>query len=351
MLKCARATFFAAVLCFGFSVSAQTLPCPTGTLANVLGTSCSVGSIIFNFGPDFQAGLTSTFLTRQITPAEIGFIPLQSEHSVGFRLVLNFADVPPANGFSHHFVRFSYTPQAAPGSEIRAQSLSMDAQAQGGSPDGIGFVQAVDEQFYPNSGLLENLDQLDIEQGVSLLNQLSDSQILEVPGLLSTGSEISWIFHNSDLAPFQPKTLPLLLLLPHFCTLLVLFFLFPDWPLLAIRISTFRVLLPPSWSSITNSGRMVGSYQDFAGNFHGYVQETDGSFVTIDVPGAPNTFGEGLNERGDVVGGFTGPMVTRMVSYNTMESSVPLRSLVRASLHLSPLITRVKSLENINPPI
>jgi probable HAF family extracellular repeat protein len=51
---------------------------------------------------------------------------------------------------------------------------------------------------------------------------------------------------------------------------------------------------------------MVGSYQDFAGNFHGYVEDADGSFVVIDVPGAPNTFANGLNEHGDVVGGFTG---------------------------------------------
>ncbi len=305
MLKYIRATFFAAVLCFGFSVSAQTLPCPAGTLANVLGTSCSVGSLIFNFGPDFQAGLTSTFLTRQITPAEIGFIPLQAEHSVGFRLVLNFADVPPANGFSLHFVRFSYTPQAAPGSEIHAQSLSMDAQAQGGSPDGIGFVQAVDEQFYPNSGLLENLDQLDIEQGVSLLNQLSDSQILEVPGFLSLGTRAARSTVRLDTFSIENSS----------DSLASATFLYTTGPLLPIPglapLSYTNIDLPgvatTFVSNITNSGRMVGSYQDFAGNFHGYVQDADGSFAAIDVPGAPNTFGDGLNERGDVVGGFTGP--------------------------------------------
>src|SRR5690348_11641026 len=98
MLKCARATFFAAVLCFGFSVSAQPFPCPTGTLANVLGTSCSVGPIIFNFGTDFQGGTFSNALNGQITPADIGFFPVQSDNKVGFRLILNFVDAPP-NGF------------------------------------------------------------------------------------------------------------------------------------------------------------------------------------------------------------------------------------------------------------
>jgi hypothetical protein len=97
MLKCARATFFAAVLWFGFSAYAQSLPCPAGTLANVLGTSCSVGSLIFNFGTDFRGVTFSGGLFGQITPADIGFVPLQLDNKVGFRLVLNFVDGPPSN--------------------------------------------------------------------------------------------------------------------------------------------------------------------------------------------------------------------------------------------------------------
>jgi len=302
MFKCARATFFAAVLCFGFSVSAQTLPCPTGTLANVLGTSCSVGSLIFNFGTDFQGGTFSNVLNGQITPADIGFFPVQSDNKVGFRLVLNFVYAPP-NGFSVHFISFSYTPQAAPGSEIRAQTLSMDAHVQG-TPGGVGLVQAVDDQFYPNSGLLESVNQIDIEQGVSLSNQLSNSHILEVPGLLSTGSGFAFATTRINTLSTGDSS----------DSLASATFLYTTGPLIPApglaALSYTNIDLPGVAAtfvvSITNSGRMVGSYQDFAGNFHGYVQEADGSFVTIDVPGAPNTFGEGLNERGDVVGGFTG---------------------------------------------
>jgi probable HAF family extracellular repeat protein len=302
MLKCARATFFAAVLWFGFSAYAQSLPCPAGTLANVLGTSCSVGSLIFNFGTDFRGVTFSGGLFGQITPADIGFVPLQLDNKVGFRLVLNFVDGPPSNDVNEHFAQFSYTPQAGPGSEIRVQSVAMDAHA---TPGGFGFVEAVDREFYPNSGLLQNIAQIDIQQDVSVLNQLSDSHILEVPGLLSIGEGqvgaattlLQTFTEGNSSASLASAT-----------------FLYTTGPLLPIpglaALSYTNIDLPGVAAtfvvSITNSGRMVGSYQDFAGNFHGYVQDADGSFVTIDVPGAPNTFGEGLNERGDVVGGFTG---------------------------------------------
>jgi hypothetical protein len=304
MFKCARATFLAAVLCFGFSVYAQPLPCPAGTMANVVGTSCSVGPIIFNFGNDFQGSTFSGFVGGPITPADIGFVPVQSDNKVGFKLVLNFVDAP-TNGFgSDHFVSFSYTPQAAPGSEIRVQSLSMDANAQA-APGGVGFVDAFDSQFYPNSGFLQNFAEIDIQQGVSFANQLSDSQILEVPGLVSTGSGSPGA-STTELGTFATAN--------SSASLASATFLYTTGSLLPIpglaALSYTNIDLPgvatTFVSNITDSGRMVGSYQDFAGNFHGYVEETDGSFVTIDVPGAPNTFGDGLNERGDVVGGFTG---------------------------------------------
>jgi probable HAF family extracellular repeat protein len=305
MLKCARATFFAAVLCFGFSAYAQPLPCPAGTLANVLGTDCSVGSIIFNFGTDFQGFTFSGGLFGQITPADIGFVPVQSDNKVGFRLVLNFVDGNSNPVFGdEHFVTFSYIPQAAPGSEIRVQSLSIDANVQA-TPGGTGVVQAFDFQSYPNSGPVSNFAGIDIRQGVSLANRLSNSQILEVPGLLSVGSG-SPGFATTQLDTFSTGG--------SSDSLTSATFLYTTGPLVPTpglaALSYTNIDLPgvaaTFVSNITNSGRMVGSYQDFAGNFHGYVEDPDGSFVTIDVPGAPDTFADGLNERGDVVGGFTG---------------------------------------------
>src|SRR6266853_3009910 len=302
MLKCARATFFAAVLCFGFSVYAQPLPCPAGTMANVLGTSCSVGSIIFNFGNDFQGFVFSGVVSGQMTPADIGFVPVQLDSKVGFKLVLNFVD---GNGFSSdHFVSFSYTPQAAPGSEIRGQSLSVDAHVQT-TPGETQIARVIDSQFYPNSGPFVNFAGIDIRQDVSLLNQLSQSLILEVPGLLSTGSGSAG-FPTTLLQTFTEGN--------SSASLASATFLYTTGPLLPTpslaALSYTNIDLPgvaaTFVSNITNSGRIVGSYQDFAGNIHGYVEDADGTFVTIDVPGAPATEANGLNERGDVVGAFTG---------------------------------------------
>src|SRR5215471_10569805 len=99
----------------------QTVPCQPGTMANVLGTSCSVGPIIFNFQNDFSAN-TETFNQgivggRAISPSEIGFVPIQDHDQAGFKLSTNFSDGPGSDNtfFGSHFVRFSCTPQAAPG--------------------------------------------------------------------------------------------------------------------------------------------------------------------------------------------------------------------------------------------
>src|SRR5690349_9573828 len=76
----------------------QVQPCPQGTFANVLGTSCSVGSLVLNFqtfvfGGGFfsQDGVTTSF---PITPSDIGFMPVQANGLSGFRLDLNFVTGP-----------------------------------------------------------------------------------------------------------------------------------------------------------------------------------------------------------------------------------------------------------------
>ncbi len=151
----------------------------------------------------------------------------------------------------------------------------MDANVQA-TPGGIEFVQAFDSQFYPNSGFLQNFAEIDIQQGVSLANQLSDSHILEVPGLLSTGSG-SPGFSTTQLGTFSTAN--------SSASLASATFLYTTGPLLPTpglaALSYTNIDLPgvaaTFVSNITNSGRMVGSYQDFAGNLHGYVQDADGS--------------------------------------------------------------------------
>jgi uncharacterized membrane protein len=55
--------------------------------------------------------------------------------------------------------------------------------------------------------------------------------------------------------------------------------------------------------AINDAGQIVGSYDDAAGNQHGFV-DTNGSFTTIDFPGGVMTTLTGINNAGDIVGNF-----------------------------------------------
>jgi probable HAF family extracellular repeat protein len=48
----------------------------------------------------------------------------------------------------------------------------------------------------------------------------------------------------------------------------------------------------------------VGSYDDDTGT-HGFFRDTDGTFTTLDFPGATGTGAGGINNDGDIVGGYT----------------------------------------------
>ena len=57
--------------------------------------------------------------------------------------------------------------------------------------------------------------------------------------------------------------------------------------------------------SINNNGNIVGSFQDSSGFFYGYfLDRVGGTFTTIDIPGAGNTFVFGINNVGQMVGSF-----------------------------------------------
>jgi hypothetical protein len=55
---------------------------------------------------------------------------------------------------------------------------------------------------------------------------------------------------------------------------------------------------------ISPSRRAVGTYQDAAGRFHGFIVDRHWKFGTIDYPGATLTRAFGINPRGDVVGNY-----------------------------------------------
>lgn len=138
------------------TATAQTSPCVPGTLAQVLGTSCSVGDITFNFQGSFSGSLivddqgASTLVP--ISPSDIGFTPVRRDRRAGFQLTTNFLDGPgPDSTFvSDRLVTFSYTPQANPGFDIVEETLALDASSQDALPSG-DTVNVSDFQTFPNN--------------------------------------------------------------------------------------------------------------------------------------------------------------------------------------------------------
>jgi uncharacterized membrane protein len=271
------------VICLPIACPAQQ-PCQPGSLANVLDTSCTVGPITLNFGTSFLSG---------VAPSAIGFVPVVSGNQAGFTLVMNF--VENNNG---QVVQFEYTPQAAPNSEIRAETVTMDAGAQG-APQGIALVEILDFQSYPNVGFMDPPQTIiDIEQGNVINFILSSQVILPVPGFVSTGStpfttELSCIAGEGSSASLASAT-----------------FLYSFGPIVpappAAAYSFSNIDLPDAAnttvSNLNNAGSIVGTFQDAAGNFHGYVTGKDGTTTVVDFPDSTGTFAEGLNDRGDVTG-------------------------------------------------
>ena len=52
---------------------------------------------------------------------------------------------------------------------------------------------------------------------------------------------------------------------------------------------------------INNLGQIAGSYSDSAGNSHGFLY-TGGKYVTVDAPGAMDTYVYGINDFGQILG-------------------------------------------------
>jgi probable HAF family extracellular repeat protein len=287
-------------------VTAQTSPCQAGTLANVLGNSCSVGNLTLNFQSNFSGGSVITdsgLISRTpITPSDIGFFPFQVGDQAGFKLALNFVDGPgtDVSFFSGHLVQFSYAPQANAGFDITRQSLTMDGSV-AGAPSSSAFVQILDFQTYPNSGFTATDTALDNENNVSVTAILTDSVFLPFPDLLSTGF--------SGAATTQLFSFTTQLAQASLTSATFLYAVGPKGGPPLAPLTYNNIDLPGAnstfVSSINNSGKTVGFFQDAAGVFHGYITDKQDGFTQIDFPGAIATFGDGLNDRGDVVGGYT----------------------------------------------
>jgi len=287
------------VLLFVLPGHSQTAPCQPGTLANVLGTSCSVGPVIFNFDTVFSGNfftLPSEFGT--IFPGDIGFVPIRDGDRVGFKLVTNFTDGVGGDG-AHQFA-FGYTPQAAPGFDLRRQELNMAASVQG-APSDFVLADVVDTHVYPVSGEVFLETKIFDQNGVTSQNQTSQSLFFVAPELLSTG-------HPFDTFAVRVADLAFGSAVSRLNSVTILYTSGPIAPPRLAPLTYTNIDLPGVLgtfvSNITNSGRMVGTYQDAFGALHGYVAEPHGGFTSVDVSGSLATFANGLNDHGDIVGTY-----------------------------------------------
>ena len=297
--------FFCGVL----NLSAQNPPCPAGTLANVLGTSCSVGSLTLNFQNNFfgqfsVAEIGVPINPVPISPAQIGFTPIIQGNQVGFKLTTNFVDGPGSDSgsFTGRTVQFSYTPQANPGFDIVGEVVQIDATAQGSTAD-TASESVIDFQDYPNI-FSSSPNAFISDQNGNVSSHLMDHFDLPAPALFSVGfgghPEIPTTFFQADTTGFGQTTLK---------SATFLYNIGPVGPLPLAALTYQNIDLPGTAStfvsSITNGGRITGSYVDAQGVNHGYVTDNQGAFTTIDFPNATATFGGGLNNRGDLVGSYT----------------------------------------------
>jgi len=287
----------------------QIQPCQQGTLANVLGTSCSVGSLVLNFrtpftgGADFiQDGVSTSF---RIFPSDIGFIPVQANGLSGYKLVLNFVTGPgtDATFVGNHLVQFGYTPSSAPGFEIRAVESQAEATAQA-PPQGTAIEDVSDFQVYQVTGFQNTDSFFAIDPSFTFPPEhLTDHFFLEFPSALSTGGGV-----------FDPLTTQIsdFVLGTGSGTLISATFLFQMESILPVPpeapLAYTNIDIPGASNSfasnINSSGQIVGGYVDSLGTEHAYVTDKRGGFTTVDFPGAVSTFGSGINDQGDVVGSY-----------------------------------------------
>src|SRR6478672_11863957 len=119
MMKGTKSLAAIILACYSLICVGQSAPCPTGTLANVLGTSCTIGGLTFNFQTFFNANTFTVDLNNNsslifFTPDQFAFAPIDNGAQAGFQITTNFLDDPSANGLqsSSHIEDFFYNVQA-----------------------------------------------------------------------------------------------------------------------------------------------------------------------------------------------------------------------------------------------
>jgi hypothetical protein len=309
-LKKKFGTFLFVFLLASLTCLAKIQRCPTGTLADVMGTTCTIGDITYTFGTDFHGfttvddQATNVFSTTFFGPDAIGFVPIASANQSGFQLVPNF--VANTNGTGLFFVetlaKFSYGLQANDTSEVLSETVTIDGDI---TQTNFAFIQGFDVHTFNNQSFAQAGPTDIFAFGALAFNQPTVTSTLPEPGISAgivnpDGSGFTTEFfaqaEGGDIANLRSST-----------------FLYTTAP----RVTTppagnfrFQSVDIPGESAIAqginNLGQIVGNLQDSFGSTHGYVQ--DGlNLRQIDFPNATSTFAEALSNSGMVAGGYSDP--------------------------------------------
>lgn len=291
--------FKLAVVCLLFCSTsltvAQSPACPMGTMANVVGTTCTIGNLSFTFTTDFQGTSTTNvgpeLITTSAAPSDVAFIPVNSATQTGFMLKPLFA-VDPVTRRLFFKVNFRYSTQVIGSYEITSETVSVAGNV---TQTVFGAIAAFDQESYPDGSDTVADPIVSFNTISGLFSDSSVTAILKIPylGIPDPGTSfISSTGFDTDL--------------PQFDSASFLFVVVPQAPLPPPARYTFTIIdLPgiPSTSAngLNNNGKIVGQYGDIDGNSHGYV--SDGiSFTTIDPPGSTYASAVSINDSGDIVG-------------------------------------------------
>lgn len=298
------------MVCSSVSGLGQAPACPSGTLSNVLGTSCTIGNLTFNFQNNFQGFAQTTDLATNTVhtvffgPDAIGFTPVASGNLAGFQLVTNFVDNANGSGlfFSAHAAHFSYSAQVNGAFEIVGESAQLAGSI---TQVDVANISAIDDQCFTNGFCLQVAPAVNFDARFGFSNNNpSVSATLAAPALAGTGSgEIPSFTTAVNSFAFLGDTAIL-------NSASFLYTVAPQIPFPPPANLQYRIIdLPGEQATfalaINNQGDIGGSLLDFAGNSHGYVSDSEGENLRlVDFPGATSTNVLGMNDLGDVVGEY-----------------------------------------------
>jgi len=311
------------VACCSLMCAGQSSPCPTGTLANVLGTSCTIGPLTFNFQTFFNANTVAVDLNNNstlnfFTRDQFAFTPIVNATQAGFQITTNFSDDPGNRGLlsSSQIVEFFYNVQANGTAQIFGETASLVGAVGQGGP---GDVIVIDRQLTPDQQLIPLQARLFFDPNSGLFSLPVDTDFLLTPitgTLVQTfdpannieGTVLATDASGAGQAGLTSGTLLYTLVAPP-----------PPPPpppppqppptLPAANLIYTTIDIPQAQltfpEGINNSGQIVGAFTDSSGVTHGYLADKGGNLSTvIDFPNAAATFLAGINENGDIVGGY-----------------------------------------------